>query len=426
MHFARLTTALSLVVLGAVAQPPSDNPLTGVAARGVGQTEATRITDNIYQAIGFGNTFLVTTPDGNVIIDTSSAGSAALHVKLLKAKSPAPVKYIILTHGHGDHTGGIALWKEAGTHVVAQKNHIEFVNYQARLNGFFALRNAAQFEGRAGPPTERPWPGNYGAKIWPDILFDDKYEFVLGGVRFELYSTPGETPDHLSVWIPQWKAAFTGDNYYESFPNIYTLRGTEPRWALDYVHSLDKVLSWKPELVLPSHGRVIETNSEVAKHLTRSRDAIQYVHDQVVQGMNAGKDVYALMRDIHLPDNLAVGESYGKVTWSIREIYEGYAGWFDLNPATMYPTPPTSAYADLVKLAGGPDAVLKIASERSSDGKLVEALRLIDATLAFDPSYRPALQMRLKTLGLLREKSDNSNEVGWLEYAIKETQEKLK
>src|SRR5713226_783828 len=97
-----------------------------------------------------------------------------------------------------------------------RRNHVEFMNYQARLNGFFALRNAAQF---ALPrPAPAAWPGDYGAKIEPTILFDDKYEFTLGGIKFELYSTPGETPDHLSVWIPQWKAAFTGDNYYESFP----------------------------------------------------------------------------------------------------------------------------------------------------------------------------------------------------------------
>jgi alkyl sulfatase BDS1-like metallo-beta-lactamase superfamily hydrolase len=311
-------------------------------------------------------------------------------------------------------------------HIIAQQNHTEFVNYQARLNGFFALRNAAQFGGQAGNTAARPWPGNYGAKIWPDIFFTDKYEFVLGGVKFELYSTPGETPDHLSVWIPQWKTAFTGDNYYESFPNMYTLRGTEPRWALDYVHSLDKVLSWKPELVLPSHGRTIQGNQEITQRLTRSRDAIQYVHDEVVKGMNAGKDVYTLMREIHLPDNLAVGESYGKLTWSIRGIYEGYAGWFDLNPATIYETPPSAPYADLVKLAGGPAAVVKLAGEKMTAGQGAEALRLTDAALAYDARNRPALEMRLQILQDLRQKSHNSNEFGWLDFSITETKNQLK
>jgi alkyl sulfatase BDS1-like metallo-beta-lactamase superfamily hydrolase len=418
----RILTALAVAGTAAMAQIPA-NPTT-LVREGLDAREAVKITDNIYQAVGFGNTYMVITPGGNVIIDTSSPAPARLHVRLLKEKSSAPVKYIILTHGHGDHTGGVALWKEPGTEIIAQKNQVEFLNYQARLNGFFALRNAAQFA--LVRPAPAPWPGDYGAKIDATILFDDKYEFTLGGVKFEIYSTPGETPDHLSVWIPQWKAAFVGDNYYESFPNIYTLRGTEPRWALDYVRSLNKVMSWNPELVLPSHGRPIPGNAEITQRLIRYRNAIQYVHDEVVKGMNAGKDAYTLMREIHLPDNLIVGESYGKLTWSIRGIYEGYAGWFDLNPATMYETSPSSVYPDLVKLAGGPDAVTKLATDRLANGQAVESLRLTDAALATDPANRPALEARLKALENLRDHCKNSNERGWLDYSINETQAKLR
>jgi len=399
------------------------NPLTPMR-EGLDRKEAVKITDSIYQAVGFGNTFLVTTPAGNVIIDTSSVLGAPLHVKLLKAQSAAPVKYIILTHGHGDHTGGVALWKEAGTEVIAQRNQVEFLNYQERLNRFFALRNSAQFV--FPTPPAMAWPGDEGAKQLATIFFDDKYEFTLGGVKFELFSTPGETPDHLSVWIPQWKAAFTGDNFYASFPNIYTLRGTEPRMALDYVHSLDKVLTWRPEILLPSHGPVLRGETEIATRVKMYRDAIRYVHDAVVMGMNDGKDVFTLMREIKLPEHLNVGEGYGKLTWSIRGIYEGYAGWFDLNPATMYEAPPSSPYADLVKLAGGPDPVVARALEVLQKGQAAEALRLTDAALAANAAHRGALEARLKALEYLRDQSKNSNERGWLEYSIRETKGKLK
>jgi len=245
-------------------------------------------TKAIYQAVGFGNTYLITTSAGNVIVDTSLPAPAQRHRKLLQQVSAAPVRYIILTHGHGDHTGGIPLWKQPGTQIIAQRNHVQFAHYQKRLEGFFAFRNAPQF---AFPrPAEQPWPGNYGTAIQPSILFDDTYEFTLGGVKFQLFHTPGETPDHLTAWIPQYKAALTGDNYYESFPNLYTLRGTTPRWPLDYVASLHKLLSLDAELVLPSHGR------------------------------------------------------------PIRGIYEGCAGWFDLDAATTASGPPasrtTSPYTD--------------------------------------------------------------------------------
>src|ERR1041384_207179 len=118
---ALLVAALAL----ASSQPLPNNP-TALTREGLDRTEAIKITDHIYQAIGFGNTFLVTTSEGNVIIDTSSANVAPHHVKLLKTRSAGPVKYIILTHGHGDHTGGIGLWKEAGTQVIAQNNYVEF------------------------------------------------------------------------------------------------------------------------------------------------------------------------------------------------------------------------------------------------------------------------------------------------------------
>ena len=404
------------------AQVPSDP--TTLQREGMDQRAALKITDNIHQAIGFGNTFLITTSEGNVIIDTSSPQPAQFHVKLLKAVSSAPVKYIILTHGHGDHTGGLRLWKEPGTKIIAHKNQTEFLNYQARLNGFFSERNAAQF---ARPrPQVGESPGNYSVEMPDTILFDDKYEFTLGGVKFEVHATPGETPDHLSVWIPQRKAAFVGDNYYESFPNMYTLPGMPPRWALDYVNSLNKVMSWKPDLVMPSHGRPIRGAEQVQVQLTRYRDAILHVHDAVVKGMNAGKDVYTLMREVRLPDHLIVGESYGRLTWSIRGIYEGYAGWFDMNPSTMYESPPSAIYGDLVRLAGGPEKVITLAEEKLAAGQAVEALRLTEVALASDPANRAALQMRLRSLEKLRAECKNSNERGWLDYSIGLVQGKLK
>lgn len=409
----------------AQAQPEqmADNPTTLLRV-GQNQTKATKINDAIFQAIGFSNTFMVVTPAGNVIIDTSMPFNAALHKRLLQAENAGPVKYIILTHGHGDHTGGVPAWKQADTQIIAQKNHAEFQHYQQRLNGFYALRNAAQFALRL-PGSAPAWPGNYGAQLQPTMMFDDKHEFELGGVKFELYATPGETPDHLTVWIPQYKAAFIGDNYYDSFPNIYTLRGTPPRWALDYINSLNKVLALKPEIVLPSHGSAIVGNAEITKRVTRYRDAIQYVHDETVKGMNAGKDVWTLMREIKLPAALDIGESYGKLSWSVRGIYEGYVGWFDLNPATMYESPASTVYPDVVKLAGGADAIAKLALARAQAGQAVEALHLSELALAADAHHKGALQSKLKALEMLRAQCKNSNERGWLDFSINVVKHKL-
>jgi alkyl sulfatase BDS1-like metallo-beta-lactamase superfamily hydrolase len=394
------------------------------------QPKVVKINDSTYMAPLGANVYLVTTPAGNVVIDTGTSGVAPVARKLLGAERHDPVKYIILTHGHADHIAGISLWKEPGTQIIAQRNYVELVHYVARLEGFFAPRNAAAFN---RPPQEAgPWAGNYGAKIDPTILFDEKYEFTLGGVQFQLFSTPGETPDHLTVWIPKYKTAFIGDNYNGfgepepmSFPNIYALRGTKPRWALDWIRSIDKVLSLKPEVLLSGHGDPIIGNAEIARRLTRIRNAIQYVHDEVVKGMNSGKDVFTLMQEIKLPASFDMTESFGKVSWSVRGIYDGYAGWFDMNPSTMYELPPSSVYPDLVRLAGGPEPLVRLAQEKLEAGRPVEALHLTDVVLAYDPNNNAALGARLKTLEFLREHTENYIEAGYLDYGIKTAKERV-
>jgi alkyl sulfatase BDS1-like metallo-beta-lactamase superfamily hydrolase len=322
------------------------------------------------------------------------------------------------------------LWKEPGTQIIAQRNYTEFVNYVTRLEGFFAPRNAAAFQRKAH--AVGPWAGNFGAKIEPTVFFDEKYDFALGGMKFELFSTPGETPDHLTVWIPALKAAVIGDNYAGvgvpepmSFPNLYAIRGTKPRWALDWIKSIDTVLALKPEVVLNGHGNPIIGNAEITRRLTRYRDAIQYVHDEVVKGMNAGKDVYTLMQEIKLPENFNLSQIFGKVSWSVRGIYDGYAGWYDANPSSMFELPASSVYPDLVKLAGGPDPVVRLALEKLEAGRPVEALHLTDVVLASDPNNSGALNARIKVLQNLQDHSENFVESGWLEYGITKAKDQL-
>lgn len=422
-----LATGLLVATPVALAQEPLSGDPTQAGAN---QTEALRITDQIYQATGFGNSFMVVTPEGNVIIDTSSAASAPRHHRLLQAVSDKPVKYIILTHGHGDHTGGVSQWREADTQVIAQQEHVEFINYQYRLRGVFAGRNAAQFPGlvRNRPTTPQPVavePDNYGATLAPNVLFDNEYTFALGGLTFTVIHTPGETYDHLSVWIPELKAAFVGDNFYGSFPNIYTLRGTKPRWALDYVNSLNTVLALEPEILIPSHGLPLYGNSVINQAVGKYRDAIEYVHDATVSGMNAGKDVYTLMQEIQLPSDLTVGEGYGTIAWTVRGIYEGYMGWFDGNPASMYAVPPSDVYPDLVALAGGVDAVVTLAQRYLAADDGIRALHTADIALKADPDHVAALELRLAALELQLRTSANSNETGWLEFGIRQTKASL-
>ncbi len=391
------------------------------------QSAPQEIVPGIFKATGFGNTLLVKTEAGSVVIDTSMPSSAQAHRDVLSQVSPDAPKYIIVTHGHGDHTGGIRTWLGPDTKVIAQRNFEEFRAYQDMLRGFFNRRNAAQFglDLPAGTPTPEAQADARPEKKLPLVLFDKDYDLTLGGLTFKLQHMPGETYDALTVWIPEKKAVFTGDLLYTSFPNIYTLRGTRPRWALDYVQSLEKVMALKADVLIPSHGDPIIGADNVAAMLKKHRDAIRYVHDATVAGMNEGKDVFTLMREIELPPELALPESYGKVAWSVRGIYEGYVGWFDGNPAHMYGVPPNAGYPELVELAGGADPVAVSAQRLLLQGKDVKALQLADAALMADPDNEGALRVRLTALQSLRAKSQNFNEAGWLHAGIRATRKRM-
>jgi alkyl sulfatase BDS1-like metallo-beta-lactamase superfamily hydrolase len=107
----------------------------------------------------------------------------------------------------------------------------------------------------------------------------------------------------------------------------------------------------------------------------------------------------------------------------VRGIYEGYVGWYDGNPSTMF-GPPSQAYGEMVALAGGPDAVVARA-KALVETDAVRALYLTDMALAVDRAHRGALEARLAALRWLDRHSGNSNERGWLAAGIRDAEQRL-
>lgn len=147
------------------------------------------------------------------------------------------------------------------------------------------------------------------------------------GLTVHLMHLPGETDDHIGIWIPSLSAFMCGDNLYKSFPNLYAIRGTGHRDLTQWITSLDAIRKLKPTYLLMSHSRPLIGQDSIMATLTSYRDAIQLVHDQSIRLANRGYHRNEIGRMITVPDHLRshpyLQEFYGTLEWSAKSVYEG-------------------------------------------------------------------------------------------------------
>ncbi len=392
---------------------------------------AVQIHDIVYQARATANANMVVTSEGNVVIDTGlpQLGGGVPHY--LKKVNDLPFTHVIATHAHADHYGATDTFLEDDTEVIV---HAQFPHNQTYLK---ALAPTLMERNKIFFPDDVPnLPSFALAASYPTIeptrLVYDRYDFEQGGVRFEVLSMPGaEGADGLAVWLPDQKILFTGDlwgHIFPMWPNLTTIRGERARFAMPYVDSLNRILELDPVMLVPSHFEPIEGRERIREGITRMRDAVVYVHDAVIEGINDGKSVETMMREITLPEEIAVPEVHGKVSWGVRSIYDAYLGWFHLDSTTeLYDVPARDVYAEITEAAGGPQAVADLAVASIERGEPERALHFAEMSLAAEPGQRRALEARLAALELLLQRSGDVNhyEVEWLKHRIAATREAL-
>jgi alkyl sulfatase BDS1-like metallo-beta-lactamase superfamily hydrolase len=294
--------------------------------------------------------------------------------------------------------------------VIAQQNYPEDRRYSEALRAHYRRGSRKMFGQITGPvrdivPT---------AEVSPDILIDQHHTFELGGRRFEIHATPGgETRSAVIVWLPDEKIVIVGNLFGPLFgnqPNLNTIRGDKPRWALQFIDSIKKLRALRPELLLTGHEEV-RGAEHIEREVTRIVDSVSWVHDRTVEGMNAGVDLRTLMRDVKPPPELTLTEEYGKVSWNVRAIWHEYTGWFDPDRGTtdLYGIPPSSVAPAIAELAGGAERLAERARQFVADDKPLEALHLLDIALAATPSSGLARDVKRQALEVLLASTGGNN-----------------
>jgi alkyl sulfatase BDS1-like metallo-beta-lactamase superfamily hydrolase len=311
--------------------------------------------------------------------------------------------------------------------VIAHRNSGACQEDDARIKGFRERRNPRFFPNEMGALSDADAQAmaagmaSVYSKIEADVLVDDVYKFSLGGVDFEVIALPGgETLDSLAVWLPKQRILFTGNAMgplFPHMPNLHTIRGDRPRPVLPYIATYQRILDLRPEILVTGHFMPIRGMDFIAEEITRLRDAVQFVHDETVRGMNAGSSLARLKRDIALPPALQVGEEYGTVIWAVEAIWHGYAGWFHYRSTTeLYGTPVHDVYDEIARLAG-PAALGARAAALAQEGKNLEAIHLAEIALAAEPGQPAALAAYVAAHEALLEAAPRRNR--WYQYWLK-------
>lgn len=215
---------------------------------------------------------------------------------------------------------------------------------------------------------------------------------------------PGETDDQIGVWIPESRTLLCADDIYKAFPNLYAIRGTPSRDLMQWVDSLDLMLSYEADFLVPSHTRPIIGRENIKQILTVYRDAIQFIHDQTVRYINQGFTADEIVDKVKLPKNLAthpyLKEYYGTVAWSVKGVFTSYLGWFSGNPIDLQPLTLKNKSKRMMKLIGA-DKMLDAAKTAFKDKDYQWALELSTHILNCNPDNYDAREIKIDALTLL-------------------------
>jgi len=390
--------------------------------------ELITVTDGVHVAVGYAlaNSILIEGENTNIIIDTTGTEETAREVKaLFDAINPNPVESIIYTHNHADHTYGATVFAEGSSPDIYAHSTTEI--YLSRVIGILrpiissrsnrmfgnALPKEQVENNGIGPFLEIGRDGRKPGLLYPTKTFTDQIKFEAAGHKIQLFHAPGETNDQLFVWLPEKKALFPGDNFYKTFPNLYTIRGTPYRDLVGWVNSIDMMRYLEPEYLVPSHTRPIVGKEKINTLLTTYRDAIQFVHDQTVRLMNLGLDPNEIAEQLVLPKHLGdspyLKEFYGTPAWSAKNVFSGYLGWFDGNPSTLKPLPLKDEAEKMIQLSGDWDSLFKVAEDAFLTDDFQWSLQLTDYLLRSRPDDQKTKLLRQSALEGLGSQESNPN-----------------
>ncbi len=393
------------------------------------------VVDGIYQIRSFdiANMTLVRGDRGWIIIDPlTSAESARAGLELANQQlGERPVSAVIHTHSHVDHFAGVLgviTHEQASTGeipVLAPKDFVQEALAENVLAGNVMGRRATYMYGNLLAPSPTGFVttglgaalsmGSTGFVIPNDTICETGETRTIDGIDIEFQMTMGtEAPAEMVFYFPQLKALCMSEITSHHLHNVYTPRGAQVRDALAWAEQINESIDLfgeRLEVQFASHHWPIWGQQDAVSFLTKQRDLYKFIHDQTLRLANMGYNKEEIAEQLSLPDSLGLEfynrDYYGTLYANARAVYVKYLGFFDGNPATLHPLPPTAAGENYVRYMGGPEAIVEKARQDFAEGNYRWVAEVLNHIVMSDPEQIEARALLADTLEQMGYQSES-------------------
>lgn len=216
--------------------------------------------------------------DGVLVIDSLFTPEAAQSlVAEIRRITPKPIRYVVNTHYHADHTGGDQVLRDAGAIIIAHKN----------VRGWVRTNNINLFGDRITPELK----ARVEALAQPDVATDKDLTIWLGSRKIVVSKVLGHTGGDLTVSVPDAKVLFTGDMLWRKVaPNL--IDGSVQEWSAAVADFVSAPNAGETRFV-PGHGDVAD-----AKDVSEFRAYLLELQRLVGEGRKAGLKGDALVLEV--------------------------------------------------------------------------------------------------------------------------------
>jgi alkyl sulfatase BDS1-like metallo-beta-lactamase superfamily hydrolase len=395
------------------------------------------VVPGIYQVRGFdlSNITFVEGDTGIIVIDplvSTEVAAAALALYRTNRGAGRPVVAVIYTHSHVDHFGGVlGVTSEADVEsgavaVLAPEGFVEHAVQENVYAGTAMARRATYMYGTLLPRGplgqvgcglgQAPSTGEVAIIVPTVDIRETGEKHTIDGVEIEFQMAPGtEAPAEMHFYFPRFRALCMAENATHNLHNLLTLRGALVRdphaWAGYLTEAIDTFAD-RADVVFASHHWPTWGRENIVEFLSVQRDMYAYLHDQTLRLLNQGYTGVEIAEIFQMPPALDrawhTHGYYGSVSHNVKAVYQRYMGWFDGNPARLWPHPPEALAPRYVEAMGGIERVVEIAQAAFDSGDFRWAATLLDHAVFTDSEHSAAGALYADTLEQLAFGAENA------------------